>query len=315
MLTADLSKLLTLRHLRVIATLADLKLVARVAEALNLSQPAISKQIAELERLVGTPLVTRERNRLFLTPIGARLAVHAQQVLSQLDRAAFDIEAMATGITGSVSIGVVSSVAPILLPAALTLFKRGAPTASVTITEGHFTALYPQFEAGQIDLLIARTWQPQELPGVRQSVLMRDAVVVVAGRDHPLGLRDSLQWADVTDWPWLLPQSTSVARNAVEAYFAQLGLPLPTNTIASVSLPLNLALMRDMPVLGLFPKSLAQTHVARGDIVVLPLETDGLLSEARSFWHARGAETNNTLALFLRCLDQAAAERKTMPNG
>ena len=120
---------LTLRHLRVIAELGDQKLVARVAETLKVSQPAVSKQIGELERIVGMPIVSRDRNRLFLTPVGLRLAEHARQVISQLDRAAFDIEAMASGVTGSVSIGVVSSVAPILLPDAIALFKRSASEA------------------------------------------------------------------------------------------------------------------------------------------------------------------------------------------
>ncbi len=100
----DFHKAITLRHLRIIAALADLKLVARVSEALNVTQPAISKQIAELEKIVGVPVVTRDRNRLYLTPIGARLADHAKLTRGQLDRAAFDIEAMASGVSGSASL-------------------------------------------------------------------------------------------------------------------------------------------------------------------------------------------------------------------
>ena len=98
----DFQKAVKLRHLRVIAALSDLKLLARVAEELNITQPAVSKQIAELEKIVGVPIVTRDRNRLFLTPIGHRLVVHAKQALNQLDRAAFDLEAMASGISVAV---------------------------------------------------------------------------------------------------------------------------------------------------------------------------------------------------------------------
>lgn len=290
-------------------------MVARVAEALNVTQPAVSKQIAELEKIVGVPVVTRDRNRLYLTPIGSRLADHARQALGQLDRAAFDIEAMASGVSGSVSIGVVSSVAPTLLPGAIALFKRGTPQASVSVTEGHFVELFPELEAGALDLLIARIWQPQELPGIDQMALYSEPVVVVAGRNHPLAQKNDLAWSDVAAFPWILPQANSVARRAVDALFAANGLTPPSNTIASLSLALNVELLRVMPALGLMPQRLAQTQASRGEITALPLDTRGLLSEARCFWRADQIGKNGTLSLFLKCLQQTTDELTTIPFG
>ncbi|UOA30180.1 LysR substrate-binding domain-containing protein [Pseudosulfitobacter sp. DSM 107133] len=309
----EFQKAITLRHLRVIAALADLKLVARVAVALNVTQPAVSKQIAELEKIVGAPIVTRDRNRLYLTPIGNRLADHARQTLNQLDRAAFDIEAMASGVSGSVSIGVVSSVAPSLLPGSIAIFKRSTPQANVTVLEGHFVELFPELEAGAIDLLIARIWQPQELPGIDQMPLFSEPVVVVAGRHHPLAQQNELAWTDVIPFPWILPQANSVARRAVDALFATNGLTAPSNTIASNSLALNLELLRVMPALGLMPLQLAQAQAARGEVTILPLDTQGLLSEARCFWRADQITQNSTLSLFLKCLQQTTAEMQTIP--
>lgn len=311
----DCLKSITLRHLRVIAALADLKLVARVSEALAVTQPAVSKQIAELEKIVGAPVVTRERNRLYLTPIGRRLAEHARQVLNQLDRAAFDVEALASGVSGSVSIGVVSSVAPTLLPGTIALFKRSAPEASVSILEGHFVELFPELEAGTIDVLIARIWQPQEIPGIDQMALFSEPVVVVAGRDHPLAQKASIEWSDVGTSGWILPQANSVARQAIDALFAANRLPPPSNTIASLSLALNLELLRVMPVLGFMPQRLAQTHTARGELATLPLNTQGLLSEARCFWRRDKTLQNGTLSLFLKCLQQSADGVTTIPFG
>lgn len=299
--------------MRVIAALADLKLVARVSEALNVTQPAVSKQIAELEKIVGVPVVTRERNRLYLTPIGNRLADHAKQALNQLDRAAFDIEAMASGVSGSVSIGVVSSVAPTLLPGTISQFKRITPQANVSVSEGHFVELFPQLEAGVLDLLIARIWQPQELPGIDQMTLFSEPVVVVAGRNHPLAQKKDLAWADVAASAWILPQANSVARQAIDALFAANGLTPPSNTIASLSLALNLELLRVMPALGLMPQRLAQTQATRGEIATLPLDTGGLLSEARCFWRADQIAQNGALSLFLKCLQQTTDELTTIP--
>ena len=308
-------KAITIRHLRVIAALSELKLVARVSETLNVSQPAVSKQIAELERIVGAPIVTRERNRLFLTPIGQRLAEYARQALNQLDRAAFDIEAMASGVSGSVSVGVVSSVAPTLLPPAIALFKGSTPQANISIKEGHFVELLPDLEAGELDVLIARIWQPQELPGIAQLGLFAEPVVVVAGRNHNLAKRAGLDWGDVVDIPWILPQANSVARRAIDALFAGYGLAPPANTIASLSLTLNLALLEAIPALAFMPQSLAQAHAARGDIVSLPLDTRGLLSEARCFWRSEHVDTNPTLTFFLKCLEKATEDLNIIPFG
>ena len=306
---------ITLRHLRALVALSDLKLVARVSEALGVTQPAVSKQIAELERIVGVPVVTRDRNRLYLTPIGVRLADHARVALGQLDRAAFDIEAMTSGVSGSVSVGVVSSVAPTLMSGTIELFKRSTPQANVSVSEGHFVELLPQLEAGALDLVIARVWQPQELAGIDQMALFSEPIVVVAGHNHPLSQGGDVTWTDVTTYPWILPQPGSVARQAVDALFAANGLSPPNNTIASLSIALNLELLRAMPALGLLPQRLAQAQAARGETVILPLDTRDLLSEARCFWRKDQVSQNATLALFLKCLRQTAKVPATIPFG
>lgn len=280
-----------------------------------MTQPAISKQIAELERIVGVPIVTRDRNRLYLTAIGTRLADHARKVLNQLDRAAFDIEAMASGVSGSVSIGVVSSVAPILLPGTIALFKKNTPYASVSVSEGHFVSLYPELETGALDLLIARIWQPQELPGITQTSLYSEPLLVVVGRNNPLSRKSDLVWSDVVGSPWILPPANSVARRAVDALFAENGLTPPSNTISSLSLTLNLEILNVMPALGLLPQSLAQSYAGRGEVVTLPLDTRGFLSETRCFWRAERAATNGALSLFLKCLQQASDKLHIIPYG
>lgn len=298
-----------------IAALADLKLVARVAEVLNVTQPAVSKQIAELEKIVGVPVVTRDRNRLYLTAIGSRLADHAKQTLAQLERAAFDVEAMASGVTGSVSIGVVSTVAPTLLPGAIALFKRSAPDAEVSVLEGHYVELFPKLEAGALDLLVARVWHPQELQGIEQEVLFSEPLVVVAGRNHKFAQSTDLSWADVAGAPWIFPPANSIARLAVDNLFATHGVAPPSNIIASLSITLNLELLQVMPAFALMPQRLAQAKAARGDIVIMPLETDGFLSEARCFWRRDQFAQNATAALFLKCMRQSTDRLSTIPFG
>ena len=145
--------------------------------------------------------------------------------------------------------------------------------------------------------------------------LFSEPIVVVAGHNHPLSQGGDVTWTDVTTYPWILPQPGSVARQAVDALFAANGLSPPNNTIASLSIALNLELLRAMPALGLLPQRLAQAQAARGETVILPLDTRDLLSEARCFWRKDQVSQNATLALFLKCLRQTAKVPATIPFG
>jgi DNA-binding transcriptional LysR family regulator len=143
--------------------------------------------------------------------------------------------------------------------------------------------------------------------------LFSEPVVVVAGQKHPLAHAGELTWADVVSYPWILPQPNSVARQAIDALFALNALTPPTNTIASLSQALNLELLRVMPAIGLLPQRLAQEQAALGRTVILPLETQDLLSEARCFWRKDQASQNPTLSLFLKCLQESTEDTKTIP--
>lgn len=298
---------LTLRHFRMLESLERLGLVARVAEALNVSQPAISKQITELEQIVGRPVVTRDRNRLYLTPVGLSLARHARMVLTQIERAALDIDAIAAGISGTVSVGVVGSVAPTLMPQAIVLMGNIAPNVNLSIVEGHFMSMLPLLNDNSIDYLIARAWQPQEYPGIAQRKLYDERLLVAAGPAHPLARNRAVSWADAMRWPWIFPQERSIARQAIASMLAQHGLATPEKVISSISLTLNMELLKHMQVLTLFPEGFAQAHAQRGDLVILPIETGDLLSEVRCYWRHDMREAKST-DLFLQCLLQSATQ-------
>jgi DNA-binding transcriptional LysR family regulator len=293
---------LRLQHLRIMAALAEVQLVSKVAERLHVTQPAISKQIAEIESALSAPVIYRERNRLFLTEVGQRLASHAQTVMQQLRRAELELEVLSLGGAGHLRIGAVTSLAPTLVAKAVTAFKRVAPRVSISVTEGHFMSLRPLLDRGEIDVAVARVWQPQALPDLEQSVLTTEPIVVVCGRDHPLAKRRRLQWSDTASWPWILPDQQSIARRAIDAFWSEQGMAAPADVIEAQSLPFSVALMNDMPYLGLFPEALALSHAARGDLSVLGLRLGGVLAEGRCFWRHGQMEQNAALRPFLDCL-------------
>lgn len=297
---------LKISHLRVLSLLSEVGLVSQVAKRLNLSQSAVSKQIIEIDRALGTPVVFREKNRVFLTPVGRQLAYHADQVLKQIRRSELEVAAMRKGLRGTVRVGSVTSVSPLLLPETLALFLQSAPNAEVSLVEGHINALRPSLESGALDVLIGRVWTTPVFPGISHEVLLSEPLSVVSGPQHPLAACSEVGWPDLMEWPWILSPTGSIAREAIDAQFAGANLDGPSQTVESVSLPLNVALLQKLPMISLFPRRLAIAHARRGEIVILPQDVDTLLSEVRCFWRSDAPENNHTLELFLNCLRQAA---------
>lgn len=297
---------LKIRHLRILAALDQMRQITKVARAFNVTQPAISKQIAELERELGTPIIHRQGNSVAFTPAGAVLVRHAKDVLHRIQRTEFDIEALQKGLSGHVRIGVAASLMPTILPEAIRLMVQAAPSSVVTVSEGHFNQMLPMLYGGEIDLLVMRIWKPFTLEGIEKLSLGHEPLVVVAGTDHPLARRSEVGWEAAREWPWLRAATGSLATEGMNEFLAQKGLGPLSGQVEASSIMLSLSMMRLMPYLALFPERLARYHSARGELAVLPVNTEGYLSEANCFWLA--SEADETVTLFRQCLVQASKD-------
>lgn len=295
---------LSLRRLRMLALLAELGSVSDVARAMHVSQPAVSKQIAQIESALGADIVQRRGNQLAFTSLGRRLVDHAREITRQVERARFDVDALRQGLGGRITVGVVSSLAPSLLPEALRLFSGNAPDAEVSLVEGHLAQMLPMLERGALDMVVSRVWQPVAAAGIEQVALMREPLLLVCGPSHPLAGRDAVDWPELTEWPWICPLPGSHARSALEAFLAARGLRLPAGKVESTSTALSLSLVAVSPHIAMMPASLARPHAMRGDISILPIQVDDLLSEARCFWRSE----DPTLGLFRACLQRSAGQ-------
>src|SRR6478609_7886644 len=116
-----------LRHLRSFAVLAEERHFGRAAERLHLAQPALSQQIKQLERELGVELFTRTTRRVDLTEAGHRFVGHANEVLTDVDRAHDDMAMLATGRTGRVSIGFIGTATYDVLPRVAQEVRRELP--------------------------------------------------------------------------------------------------------------------------------------------------------------------------------------------
>ncbi|MEM0899625.1 MAG: LysR substrate-binding domain-containing protein [Pseudomonadota bacterium] len=168
----------TLRQMTYFDALARTGHFRRAAEAVHISQPALSNQIAEMERRAGGPLAERNRNGIVLTDLGLRLLPVMRQVLETASR----MEDMAAGADGLLSsrlrIGMIPTIAPYLLPATLASLAQRYPGLDVKVREAMTEQLLGDLRDGTLDAIIAA--EPLEDPSLLSVSLFEDPFYIVA---------------------------------------------------------------------------------------------------------------------------------------
>lgn len=146
--------MLSLRQIRYFDALARTRHFGRAAELVNVSQPALSMQIKELETLLGAALIERRRNDVRLTPLGAEVQRRAHDILN----AARDLVDYARHgertLTGPLSLGIIPSIAPYLLPDALPLLRTRFPDLRLRFRETQTRMLVEELVAGDLDVVL-----------------------------------------------------------------------------------------------------------------------------------------------------------------
>ena len=195
------------RHLGALAAVAREGSFRRAAESLGYVQSAISGQIAQLERAVGTQLVERSSGSAgaTLTPAGEVLLSHVDEILARFDAARVDLRALADGTNDTVRISVLDGVGERRLPSILGTFGVQFPAVQVVVEESHEDELnFDRLSRGEIDLMITELPLP---PGpFDYTLLERDKYVLLVGAGSPLAAQSDPPTAEqLSRLPLILP--------------------------------------------------------------------------------------------------------------
>jgi len=292
---------LKLNQLRILVALADLKQVKLVAEAFHVTQPAISKQIAEMENALGVDLIRRVGQRVEFTSFGTLLTNRAREIIHQLSHARKDFDSLLSGITGKIALGVATTVTPVLIPEAVVAFLRRAPNAEVSLLEGTADRLFPMLNDSQIDLVVARTPAPPDNEQLLDIAIASDPLVLAVSKQHPLAFRMTPDWQDLKGNQWILPPPSSPVYRAMEALLHQHGLSLPPGCIHSASLLANVGLLSRTSLIGLLPKTLALRYVNEETLAIVPLDVSSVLQHVHVILHK--ANSNPMIGLMKESLE------------
>jgi DNA-binding transcriptional LysR family regulator len=175
------------RHFEALKAVAEQRSFAAAGERLGYTQSAISQQIAALERSVGQRLVERPGGRrpVRLTRAGETLLRHAAAIADRMQAARADLDALAAGAAGSLSVGTFQSAAARLLPELLRRFGRKWPQVELTLSEdADADELVALVEAGRLDLAFALL--PLEDRPLETVELLRDPYALVVSAQSPL---------------------------------------------------------------------------------------------------------------------------------
>jgi DNA-binding transcriptional LysR family regulator len=198
----------SVQRLRVLAEVAAHRSFSAAADALRYTQPAVSKQIALLEREVGATLVVRGARPIRLTEAGEALLSHAQAIFERLAAAEAEIEAIASLDSGRLRLGTFSSAGATLVVQAIAAFRSRHPGVLITMIEAGPEALAHRVRAGEVDLVVAYDYPAigQTLDDAMESHhLLDDPDDLVVHPDHPLAVKRRVAIADLRDEDWLLP--------------------------------------------------------------------------------------------------------------
>jgi LysR family transcriptional regulator, benzoate and cis,cis-muconate-responsive activator of ben and cat genes len=191
-----------LRHLLAFREVARTLHFRKAAEAMAIAQPALSRQIAQLESSLGVRLFTRSSRKVELTPAGAALSERLEPVLSALARVPADMKAVSEGQVGRLRVAFTGLAMATVLPDILHGFHRQFPGIRVELNESPTSSQIAALQAGEIDCGFFHPDAPT--PGIGTTLLLRERNGVLLPSDHPLRDRRSLSLKDLGGTPFVL---------------------------------------------------------------------------------------------------------------
>lgn len=205
------------RRLKVFHTVARLLSFTKAAEALHMTQPAVTFQVRQLEEYFNTRLFDRTHNKVSLTQAGERVSEFAERIFnlySEMDNSVHDL----TGeISGALTIGASTTIAEYMLPALLGEFKRRYADINLRLKVSNSEGIVSMVEQNVIDLGVVEA--PVSNKNLIVEVCHNDQLVVVAGPEHELIRRgDRVRASEILNYPFVSREEGSGTREVIMQY-------------------------------------------------------------------------------------------------
>ncbi|PLS23083.1 LysR substrate-binding domain-containing protein [Neptunicoccus cionae] len=263
---------ISLRHLAYFRALCTHGHFGHAADAANVSQPALSVKIQELEEILQAPLIDRTVRPFRPTPYGHRILEQANRILLEVE-ALEDSARQQRGVEGPFTLGIIPTVAPYLLPAAIPLIHARLPALDLQIREGTTDEVLEELDQGKLDACIIAT--EVQSPQWHQSELFADRflLAIEAGQAAELGLKDGqIALSDIAPLKLLLLSEGHCLRDQAKS-FCQYATQETLNQIGASSLQTLAGLAAAGYGATLIPEIAFEDTRAKGPLAVLRIAT------------------------------------------
>ena len=267
-----------LQQLRCFVAAVELRSISDAAKALDVSQPAVTRSLQNLEHGLDTTLLDRTSRGVTPTGAGQIFYEHARGILSQVERSVSALTRLKGEGPMTVVVGTTPSFVDHLLPEVLGRFMQAWPQARIVIRKALLPELRVLLEHGEIDIAFAINLDGQMVKGLVTEELLRAKTVFVVGRTHPLFGAAEVSAAELKKHKWALLDSQDV-RNFFEALFDGFGLTPPEPVVRANSMRLLKAMAQEGDVIIFLPHFMVSQELAAGELAALPFgDKQGALS-------------------------------------
>jgi DNA-binding transcriptional LysR family regulator len=262
---------LTLRDLNILLAVADAGSMAKAAKRLAISQPAISRAIADMEDALGVTLFDRSPQGVEPTQYGRALLKRGLAVFDELKQGVQDIEFLSDPKAGELHIGASAALAEGIVTAVIDRLSRQYPRVVFNVTLWGTPAIYEELRERRIELAFARIFGPDPEEDMHLDVLFKEPLAVVAGTDTPWARRRTVKLSELVNEPWTWPlRGTLLDLLVVEAFRAS-GLNPPHAAVYADAINVRIKLAATGRYLAVVP-SFLKFHAEHALIKKLPVD-------------------------------------------
>lgn len=255
---------LKLKQLRLLVAVGEFGSIQHAARELQISQPAASKLIQDLELDFEVRLFQRTNRGVIPTACGEALIRHGKLIMGQVSNAAQELDDLTEGSSGRVVIGTLLAAAPILLPRTIKIVIAERPGVAIKLVEGTNDVLMPALYSGEIDMIVGRLPAFRARPRLVQEDLFDERILAVVGKQHPLAGKKSVSFKQVQPYGWILPPPETTLRREIDQYFVSRNQYAPPTVLESVSYLANRSLFRELDLVGLMPEHVVAHEIDSG---------------------------------------------------
>lgn len=240
--------------------------IGRAAEHLNITQPAMSRSIKNLELSMGAELLERGPKGVHPTVFGESVLEHARIIISEAERAVGEIHAIQGLSQGQFTIGISPNFATFIIPEAIGRLTDERPGVNISLNTGFYDDLVAGLRRAEVDLVFSILPPTYNDPDLCFEELYVNRSGVHARADHPLAAKESVSLSELSAQGWVVPNQQAVNR-VFRTFFTDNGLPVPRQVIRTSSIAYLKQALLHTSLLAILPENLVRDEIASGEVV------------------------------------------------